>query len=80
MTWREIFVDARKQNHFMGVWTICPDARKRLEDLGYGDLKKIVSLRLSGKERIWGVMEEGVLAVLWWDPGHTVYPVEKRNT
>jgi len=80
MTWREILLDAKKQNHFLGVWTICPGAQKRLEELGYGDLKKIVSLRLSGKERIWGVMEEGALSVLWWDPEHTVCPVEKKYT
>jgi hypothetical protein len=80
MTWREILTDGRKQNHFIGVWQICMDAQRRLEDLGYGDLKRILSLRLSARERIWGVMEAGVLAVLWWDPDHTVYPVGKRYT
>jgi hypothetical protein len=80
MTWREILAEAHTQNHFIGVWQLCGDARRRLEDLGYGDLKKLVSLRLTGRERIWGIMEEGVLAILWWDPDHTVYPVEKRHT
>jgi hypothetical protein len=80
MTWREILQDSNHQHHFIGVWQICADARRRLEEFGYGDLKRIVSLRLSGRERIWGVMEEGVLAVLWWDPLHSVYPVEKRHT
>ena len=80
MTWREILVDGNNLNHFIGVWQICKDAQRRLEELGYGDLKKIVSLRLSARERIWGVMEAGVLAVIWWDPQHTVYPIEKRYT
>jgi hypothetical protein len=80
MTWREILIDGRKQNHFIGVWQICGEAQRRLEEVGYGDLKKIVSLRLTGKEKIWGVMEEGTLAILWWDPEHTVYPVEKHHT
>jgi hypothetical protein len=45
---------------------------------GYGDLKRIVSLRLSGKERIWDVMEAGVLTVIWWDPEHTVLPSPEK--
>jgi hypothetical protein len=80
MTWREILMDSKKQNHSVGVWQLCSAAQKRLEELGYGDLKRITSLRLAGRERVWGVMQEGVLAVLWWDPNHEVYSVEKRNT
>lgn len=54
--------------------------QERLDALGYGDQDRVVSLRLSAKERVSGVMESGVLNVLWWDPDHTVYPVEKKHT
>ena len=32
------------------------------------------SLRLSGQERVWGILDQGVLSVLWWDPDHAVCP------
>lgn len=69
--WREILKDSGRQNHFIGIWLICQEAPRHLEDLGYDDLKRVVSLRLSAKEPVWGVMGEGILAVLWWDPEHT---------
>jgi hypothetical protein len=80
MTWREILFDGARSHHQPGVWQLCKEARERLEAIGYGDLQRIVSLRLSGAERVWGVMEEGVLRLLWWDPEHQVYPVAKRGT
>lgn len=79
-TWGEILVQSKYHNHFVAVWQICKPAQERLDALGYGDQDRVVSLRLSAKERVWGVMENGVLNVLWWDPDHTVYPVEKKHT
>lgn len=79
MTWKEILLDSKKQNHSIEKWKICSEAQKHLEDIGYGDLEKIVSLRLSARERVWGVLNEGVLTVLWWDPDHTVYPTEPKS-
>lgn len=80
MTWGQILLEAKKQNHSIRPHQICKEARDRLEVLGYGDLDRVFSLRLSGCERIWGVINEGVFTVLWWDPEHTVYPVEKKYT
>jgi len=34
----------------------------------------LVSLRLSGKERVWGILQENALLLLWWDPGHEICP------
>jgi uncharacterized phage-associated protein len=79
-TWSEILVESKKQNHSVSIDGICKAARDRLDELELGDLESLVSLRLIGKQRVWGILNEGVLTLLWWDPDHTVYPVELRNT
>lgn len=74
MTWNEILVAGRKRNHSVPVEKLCPTAQKRLRDLGQSDLDEVVSLRLSGPERVWGILREGALTILWWDPEHQVCP------
>jgi hypothetical protein len=79
MTWNEILVKHKKRNHSVEVYKLCSRAQKRLETLRL-DLDQIVSLRLSGEERVWGYRIEHTLNLLWWDPLHEVCPSEKRNT
>lgn len=80
MTWREILVDSRKQNHTVSVESLCKQARDRLTEIDLDDLDELTSLRLSGAERVWGILDQGIMNLLWWDPDHQVYPVEKKNT
>lgn len=80
MTWAEILIDAKKRNHSVPVGDLCKSARQRLRDMRQEDVDEIVSLRLSGKERVWGILEEGVLRLIWWDPEHQVCPSQKKNT
>jgi hypothetical protein len=79
-TWREILVDDNYWNHRMECWKLCKEAKERLEELYLDDLEQLVSLRLTSLERIWGILDHNVFHLLWWDPDHLVYPVEKRNT
>ena len=80
LTWNEILVRDNKHNHRVEVWKLCKDARDRLTELKLEDLEELVSLRLGGRERIWGMLEHNVLIVLWWDPFHDVCPSLKKNT
>ncbi len=80
MTWHEILVAARKQNHLVDTKDLSKDAQERLERLGQSDLEQLLSLRLGGTERVWGVLERGVVTLLWWDPKHQVCPSLLRNT
>ena len=80
MTWDEILIKAKTQHHSVSVETICKRAQERLEQLGYGDLEKLISLRLEGKVRVWGVMNGGVLTLLWYDPNHEICPSAKKHT
>lgn len=74
-TWKELLVRDAKYNHFIAVEKICPAARERLELLHLDDTDALLSLRLAGTERVWGILELNVLLVLWWDPNHLIYPV-----
>jgi hypothetical protein len=79
-TWNEIIVKSSYWNHRMECRNLCKEARERLAELNLDDLEFLVSLRLSSTERVWGFLEHNVLNLLWWDPEHKVYPVEKKNT
>ena len=76
MTWGEILVGAKKQNHSIAVHKLSPAAQKRLAALKL-ILEEVISLRLSGRERIFGYLENGVLTLLWWDPLHQVCESER---
>ena len=76
-TWADIITKSQNNNHFMAVTKICDAAQARLNALHLDDTDALFSLRLSGTERIWGILDNGVMLVLWWDPFHQVYPVAR---
>jgi len=75
--WTEIL---NKQNHEVPVTEICKEAQKRLKHINCDDIEKLVSLRLTGTQRIWGLRYNNVFKILWWDPEHKVYPSPKKHT
>lgn len=75
--WTEI---ERHGSHFIAVKDLIPDAKKRLQLLRLDDTDVLFSLRLSGRERLWGLRSNDVFAVLWWDPEHQICPSEKKHT
>jgi hypothetical protein len=74
MSWDAILIKAKKQNHTVPIVQLCPRARNRLKELNLDDLDGLLSLRLSGTQRVWGIFSEGVMTLLWWDPDHEVCP------
>lgn len=80
LTWNEILIERKKQNHAVPIDQICKEARQRLIEIGQDDITELVSLRLSGKERVWGIRQLAILKLLWWDPEHQVCPTEKKHT
>lgn len=80
MTWSQILIDGKKYHHSTSVDKLIKPARDRLEEINQDDVDELVSLRLSGKQRVWGVLEQGVLRLLWWDPNHEICPSKKKNT
>jgi hypothetical protein len=77
----------RDQVHFFAQADITPKAQRRLYKLAEKNVipedwlgEDLTSIRIAGAERIWGFKNGKYFFLLWWDPDHTVYPVEKRHT
>jgi len=77
MEWSEIL---NRNNHAVPISEICPEAQKRLVRLQQDDVDEIISLHLTGKKRVWGIRDQNILKILWWDPHHTVCPSLKKHT
>ena len=72
MTISEIFVAGRYHHHSIPVDQLEPAAKKRLDELNIPDIDVLHRLRLSNKERVWGILTQNVIQLLWWDPEHLV--------
>jgi len=81
MTWNEILITNKHQNHSsVSLDKLGKDALDRLRKIKQDDVEALVSLHLSGKERVWGIRQGEVLKVLWWDAEHLVCPSLKKHT
>ena len=80
MTWSEILVRDREENHRIQVQDICAKARERLISIRQDDIDHLVSLRVTGRRRMWGIEDGSVLKLLWWDPEHEICPAPKKGT
>ena len=80
MRWSEILVTGKKRNHPIPISFLNKPARDRLSYLKLDDYDQVLSLGLSGKERIFGLWDNGIVRLLWWDPGHNVCPYYKKHT
>jgi len=40
------------------------------------DVDEMLSLRLSGTERVWGILADGICTLVWWDPEHRLCPAQ----
>ena len=83
-TWLEIYQErtggdgGRRQKHVgYEVHQVCDEAQYRLLELNRDDVDLLFRFRLTGPKRLYGVMQARVFFVLWWDPTHKIYPVEK---
>lgn len=74
MTWGAILIDGKKQNHHCNTSDICKDAQTCLDEDWQGGADEVVTLRVTGVKRVWGIIERGVCFLLWWDPEHQVFP------
>jgi hypothetical protein len=79
MTISEIFVVGKKFNHSIPVDQLESLAKKRLIELNLPDVDELHRIRLSGKERVWGILRQNTIQLLWWDPDHKVCLSEKPN-
>lgn len=73
MTWGEI-ERARSCNE-MPVDECAPEATRRLIEIGREQFETLFKLRIPLCQRLWGIREAHTFQILWWDPDHTVYPM-----
>lgn len=76
-TWGEL---KGRQSHFVARDRLSREARKRLEVLGQDDVDELFSLRLSGRQRLWGIVDRHVFKMLWFDSDHAVCPSLLKHT
>lgn len=77
LNWNEIKAN---KSHHVATSKLIKEAQIRLKDLNMDDLDELFSLRLTGIIRVWGVKQENVLRLLWWDPHHEICPSRKKHT
>jgi hypothetical protein len=78
MTWSEI--EGPTGCHFVEIDDLCKDAKDRLLEIRQDTAPALFSLRITGRERVWGIREINVFRILWWDPFHEVCPSVKKHT
>jgi hypothetical protein len=75
------WVDIRATgSHNIQTFKIIKKAQNRLKELHLDEYDELYSLRLSGKERVFGIRQKGVLRILWWDPVHEICPSKLKHT
>lgn len=81
MTWSQILIDAKKQNHHIKTYDLAREAKKRLVELRLDDYDEVCSLRLDGTHRLYGILDEdGVFSIIWNDCDHEVCTSKKKHT
>jgi len=69
-----------KSSHAIPVEKLSKEAQQRLEEIERDDLDQLISIRISGRKRIFAIRDKAVLHLLWWDPEHTVCTSHKKHT
>jgi len=74
--WKDIIGD---RNHFIETHHLIKEAQIRMTELGLY-YESIFSLTINSRERIFGIMDNGVLLLLWYDEFHKICPSTKKHT
>jgi len=77
MTWQQI---EQAGSHNVSIDLLCKAAQDRLVERQQDDIDEIFSLRIGAQKRVWGIRDNEVLRILWWDPEHEVCPSPKKHT
>ncbi len=66
--------------HPIEPWKTEREAKNRLQVLQLDDLTMLHSFRIQGKLRLWCMLHENIMSILWWDRKHAVCPSLKKHT
>ena len=83
LTWREVKAqrtnsksNTRALHHPQPAAGLCPEAKDRLHELGFGEHDEVFRLRHGNLVRVWGILIGATFYVLWHDAKHRVYPLD----
>ena len=80
MNWDEIANQDKDNNHWCEVSGMAKEARDMISQNNL-DLDSLFSLRLTGKFRIWGfINQDGSFDIYWCDKEHEIYPSTKKHS
>ena len=80
MTWGEIETattggkERHKAHHEMETYVLSPAAQKRLAEIKLDTFDALFRFRFDGRKRLWGIRDQHIFRLVWYDPDHTVYP------
>ena len=85
MTWGEIIQASggRKNgtnHHFIPFNKMIKNAQRRAEELKILEFEGLFSLRLSGTQRLFGILRDGIFRIVWFDNNHEICESNKRHT
>ncbi len=78
MTWQVI--RQTTGSHSIPVSDLSRKAQARLVEIRQDDVDELYSLTITGRRRVWEIMEGHTLKVLWWDPNHEVCRSRLKHT
>ena len=84
MTWQEIdsASGGKKKgtnNHFIPFEDMIKDAQKRAENLNLLQHESLYSLRIKGAIRLFGVLNNGIYHIVWYDSDHAIYLTSQNS-
>lgn len=79
--WNDILIIGKKFNHEIAVSALSKEAQRVIQKF-QPNMDRIVSLRFSGEERLFGKIEAGTgtFIILLWDPHHKVCLSSLKHT
>jgi len=80
MMWKDIMIVDKKSHHHIKVEELIKEAQKRLIELDKKDVDELFSLRVNGKKRIFGILDDGNMFFLWYDKEHEICTSHKKGT
>lgn len=85
MTWQEIDSASGGKtkgtnNHFISFKEMIKDAQNRARELKLLEYEELYSLRLGGRNRLYGILNNGIFYIVWYDYDHSICPSTKKNT
>lgn len=85
MTWDELLKatggkKSGNKHHFIPISDYSKEAQKRAEELHLDVYEELFSISLEGAKKLFGILDDGVFHIVWYDHEHEICPYTKKHT